>query len=126
NYVWSFTTGAVDNIAPTVSAVSPANGSTGISTGTNVTATFSEGINASTVTTSTFQLRNSANTLITATVSTSGNQIILTPSAPLVNSAVYTATVTGGASGVKDLAGNALASNYSWSFTTAAASNSTF
>ena len=118
NYVWSFTTGAVDNIAPTVSVVSPANGATGISTGTNVTATFSEAINASTVTTSTFQLRNSANTLITATVSTSGNQITLTPSAALANSIVYTATITGGASGVKDLAGNALAGNYSWSFTT--------
>ena len=126
NYVWSFTTGAVDNIAPTVSVVSPANGSTGISTGTNVVATFSEGINASTVTTSTFQLRNSANTLITATVSTSGNQITLVPSAPLANSVVYTATITGGASGVKDLAGNALASNYSWSFTTVAASSTTY
>ena len=118
NYVWSFTTGAIDNIAPTVSVVSPANSSTGISTGTTVTATFSEAINASTVTTSTFQLRNSANTLITATVSTSGNQITLSPSASLASSTVYTATITGGASGVKDLAGNALAINYSWSFTT--------
>ena len=33
--------------------------------------------------------------------------------------ATYTATIIGGASGVKDLAGNALASNYSWSFATA-------
>jgi hypothetical protein len=126
NYVWSFTTGAVDNIAPTVSVVSPANGAAGISTGTNVTATFSEAINASTVTTSTFQLRNSANTLISATVSTSGNQITLTPSAALANSIVYTATITGGAFGVKDLAGNALASNYIWSFTTVAASSTTY
>jgi hypothetical protein len=36
----------------------------------------------------------------------------------LAASTVYTATITGGASGLKDLAGNALASNYSWSFTT--------
>jgi len=31
----------------------------------------------------------------------------------------YTVTITGGASGVKDLAGHALESNYSWSFTAA-------
>ena len=120
NYSWSFTTAAVDNTPPIVTSVSPSNGATGVSTGTTVIANFSEAINASTVTTSTFQLRNSSNTLITATVSTSGNQITLTPSAALAGSTVYTATITGGASGVKDLAGNALASNYSWSFTTGA------
>ena len=124
NYSWSFTTTAVDITPPTVSSVSPVSGATGTSVGTTVTANFSEAINASTVTASTFQLRNSANTLITATVNTSGNQIILTPSAALAGSTVYTATITGGTSGVKDLAGNALASNYSWSFTTVAATSS--
>ena len=39
----------------------------------------------------------------------------------MANSTVYTAKVIGGASGVKDVAGNALASDYSWSFTTVAA-----
>jgi hypothetical protein len=123
NYSWSFTTVSVDNTPPTVTLETPANGATGVSTGTGVTATFSEVIDASTVTTSTFQLRNSANTLITATVSTSGNQITLTPSAALSGSTVYTATITGGSSGVKDLAGNALVNNYSWSFTTVSVDN---
>ena len=68
----------------------------------------------------TFQLRDASNNLVAATVNTSSNQITLTPSAALANSAIYTVTITGGASGVKDLAGNALANNYSWSFTTAA------
>ncbi|MEP7375510.1 MAG: Ig-like domain-containing protein [Chitinophagaceae bacterium] len=120
NYSWSFTTAAVDITAPTITSVSPVNGATGVSTGTTVIANFSEAINASSVTTSAFQLRNSANTLITGAVSTSGNQIILTPSSALAGSTVYTATFTGGTSGVKDLSGNALVSNYSWSFTTAA------
>src|SRR5439155_17993332 len=44
----------------------------------------------------------------------------LTQSAALAASTTYTATITGGASGVKDLAGNALASNFVWSFTTGA------
>ena len=42
----------------------------------------------------------------------------LTPSSALASSTTYTATVVGGASGVKDAAGNALATNFTWSFTT--------
>ena len=118
NYSWSFTTVSVDNTPPTVTSVSPANGTTGVSTGTNVIANFSEAINASTVTTTTFQLRDAGNNLIPASVSTSSGQVTLDPTSTLAGSTVYTATITGGASGVKDLAGNALASNYSWSFTT--------
>ena len=47
----------------------------------------------------------------------------LLPSAALANSTAYTATVKGGATDprVKDLRGNALATNVTWSFTTAAA-----
>jgi hypothetical protein len=118
NYTWSFTTGVVDVTAPTVQSVSPLNNATGVATNTTVTATFSESVNPSTVTTTTFQLRNPSNVVIAATVSTSGSQITLTPSAALASGTTYTVTITGGASGVKDLAGNALAANYSWSFTT--------
>jgi hypothetical protein len=100
--------------------VAPLNGVTDVGVSTTVTANFSEAIDPSTVTTSTFQLRNSANALIAASVSTSGNQITLTPLVALTGSTVYTATINGGAPGVKDLAGNALASDYSWSFTTVA------
>src|SRR5262249_1401721 len=45
----------------------------------------------------------------------------LTPSSQLAASTTYTATIVGGSGGVKDLAGNALASNVVWSFTTGAA-----
>jgi hypothetical protein len=110
----------VDNVPPVVAGVSPLSGATGVGLTAVITATFNEAINAATVTTTTFQLRNASNTLITATVNTSSNQITLTPSAPLSASTVYTATITGGSSGVKDPSGNALASNYSWSFTTQA------
>lgn len=111
-----------DNTAPTVSSVTPANSATGIGTGTTVTATFSEAVNSSTVTTSTFQLKDPGNNIITATVGTSSNVITLTPSSPLSYSTTYTATIISGGSGVKDLAGNALASNYTWSFTTGSSS----
>jgi hypothetical protein len=110
---------ATDNIPPTVSSVSPVSGATNVATGTSITAVFSEAMSAASVTTSTFQLKDAASNVIAATVSTSSNQITLTPLAPLAGSSVYTVTITGGVSGVKDLAGNALTTNYSWSFTTA-------
>ena len=114
-----------DITPPTVSSVSPTNGSTGVSANTTVTATFSESINSSTVTGSTFQLRDAGNNLVSATVSTSSNQITLTPSAALTASTAYTVTIVGGASGVKDLSGNALVNNYVWTFTTASSGDIT-
>ena len=123
DYSWSFTTVDVDMAPPTVISVIPANGAAPVSPATTVTANFSEAINPSTVNGTTFQLRNAANNLVTATISTSADKITLVPSAPLAPLSTYTATITGGASGVKDLAGNALASNYVWSFTTDAIDN---
>src|SRR6185295_16727453 len=42
----------------------------------------------------------------------------LTPTSPLTAATTYTATVKGGAAGVTDAAGNALAADLVWSFTT--------
>src|SRR5439155_4461448 len=112
-----------DVTPPTVTSVTPASGATAVSIITSVTATFNEGMDATTIGTSTFELRNPANTLVPATVtySSATRTATLTPSAPLANFTVYTATVKGGATDprVKDVAGNALAANFTWSFTTA-------
>ena len=105
---------------PVVTTVSPANGTTGVSTSSPITANFSEAINGTTVTSATFQLKDAANNIIPATVNTSSSLITLTPSSALVNSTVYTVTIKGGVSGVKGLAGNAMVNDYSWSFTTVA------
>jgi len=51
-------------------------------------------------------------------VSYLGTTATFTPSVSLANSTTYTLTVVGGTSGVKDLAGNALAANYAVSFIT--------
>jgi hypothetical protein len=123
NLVWSFTTVVVDTTPPTVIGMTPASGASGVSTATAVTATFSEPINAATLTASTFVLRNPANAVVTAAISyNAGTRVgTLTPSAPLTASTTYTATITGGSAGVKDTAGNALASAFVRSFTTTAA-----
>ena len=117
-----FGTGAPDTTPPTVTNVAPANGATGVGTATSATATFSEGMNASTITTSTFVLRNPSNAIVASTVSYNAdtNVATLVPTQPLAASTTYTATITGGAGGVSDLAGNVLASSYVWSFTTGA------
>jgi hypothetical protein len=123
NVSWSFTTAAAaDTTPPTVTTTTPASGATNVTTSTTVTAAFSEAMNASTITTSTFQLRNPAGTLVTATVAYNATTRVatLTPSSALTGGpTTYTATVVGGTNGVKDLAGNSLASNQTWSFTTA-------
>ena len=112
----------LDVTAPTVTSVAPLNGATGVAVSTTVSAIFSEAMNASTVSATTIQLRNASNAVVAATVAYNATTrtVTLTPSATLANSTIYTATITGGAAGVKDAAGNALAVNYVWSFTTAA------
>jgi hypothetical protein len=120
---WSFTTTIPDTTAPTVSSVTPAAGATAVSPATSVTATFSEAMTASTINTTTVELRTPTNTVVAATVTYNSASRIATlqPSTALAGSTTYTATVKGGAADprVKDLAGNALAANVTWSFTTA-------
>ena len=119
NYTWTFTTGAApDTIPPTISSTSPLSNATGVSpTGVGqtsaITATFSEPVMG--VSTATFTLASGASS-VPGTVTYNGTTA--TFSTTLANSTTYTATITGGAAGVKDLAGNALATNYTWSFTT--------
>jgi len=121
NFSWSFTTVApVDTTPPTVSSVTPPAGATGVGTTTDLIATFSESIAASSVTTNTFVLRDAGGATVPASASANGPAATLHPSAALSPSTTYTATLSGGAVGITDTAGNVLAANFSWSFTTAA------
>jgi YVTN family beta-propeller protein len=121
-----FTTSVTDTTPPTVVSVVPAAGAVGVVVGSTVTATFSEAMDATTINTGTVELRNSAtNALVSGTVSynASTRVVTFTPAAALAASTGYTATVRGGSTDprAKDMAGNALAANASWAFTTAAA-----
>jgi O-glycosyl hydrolase len=117
-YTWSFTT--APGPAPTVTAVTPSNGSTGVVANTTVTATFSEAMNASTITASTFTLTPHGGAPVSATVSYNATTLTatLTPKASLAANVTYTAAVT---TGVVGTTGSALANVDSWSFTTAQA-----
>ena len=112
DYTWGFTTG--DFIAPAVSSTSPVNGATGVAMNSAIAATFSEAMQSSTINTNTFTVSD-VRGKIGGTVSNSGTTAVYTPSGSLSDSTTYTARIN---TGVKDLSGNALASDYTWSFTT--------
>jgi len=110
-----------DVTAPAVSNVVPQNGTGDVAVDANVEATFSEAMDASTLSTSTFTLtKQGSTTPVAATVSydSATKKATLDPNANLEVGATYMATIKGGSSGVKDTAGNALASDKTWSFTT--------
>jgi N,N-dimethylformamidase beta subunit-like, C-terminal/Domain of unknown function (DUF4082)/Bacterial Ig-like domain/Bacterial Ig domain len=115
--VWSFTIGAVDIIAPTVTTKTPADGATNVAQGTAVTAVFSEDLAPGTVDSNSFTLSDGTN-LVAATVTYDGpsKTATLTPSSPLTANTQYTATLT---TGITDVAGNPLAAAVNWSFTIA-------
>lgn len=107
-----------DAVAPTVTTRAPASGATGVSRTGNVTATFSEPVTG--VGASTFTLRNTATgAAVAAAVARTGstNQWVLNPGADLAADTRYTATLTGGATGIRDPAGNPLVTT-AWTFTT--------
>lgn len=120
DYLWSFTTAVPDTSAPTITSVSPPNGSTDVASVVAVTATFSEALNTSTVNGSTFELRDSTGGLVPSSIAYNAeqNQASLTASAALAPLETYSATVRGGSSGVLDLGSNGLAGDVSWTFTT--------
>ena len=127
NIFSSFTTvPAADTTPPTVVSVTPLGASTGVPVNTPVTVTFSEALNVASVTTSTILLRDSGNNTVAATVSYNAatKTVTLTPIGALSELDDLHALDRRRHSGVKDLAGNALATNVFSSFTTIAAASS--
>ncbi len=118
-----FTEQAVpDTTAPTVTSVTPTNGAGSVAITTAPRVIFSEAMDAATITTGTVRLLDNG-VAVSATVSYNAGTrtATITPSSPLANSRSYTISVLGGASGVKDVAGNPLSQIFSSTFTTTAA-----
>lgn len=114
--------GPPDTAPPIVTGIAPASGATGIVRSSSMTATFSEAMDTTTVNTNTVQLRTGGGVLVTASVAydTTSHVVTLKPSATLAAQTTYTVTIHGGGTDprVKDLAGNALAADSTWSFKT--------
>ena len=117
DFVWSFTTGeGMDMTRPEVISTNPGNAETAVAVGTDVTAVFSEPMALSSISNDSFILADGT-TVIAGTVSYAGVTATFNPTSALLPNTTYTGTITTGAT---DASGNALGTNFVWSFTTAA------
>lgn len=111
-----------DTTPPLVSSVSPSSGASGVSVTSPVSATFNEPMDPATLSTSTFLVRSPGNVLVPGSVTYDGatRRAVFQPGSVLAYSTTYTASIVGGGSDprAKDAAGNALASTFTWQFTT--------
>ena len=126
DYTWSFNTAlTADTTTPLVIATNAygttgtVTGATGLLVNRDSTASFNEAMDPATITAATFTVTCAAPCANPAgAVSYIGTTATFNPTSDLDPATKYTSTITTGA---KDLAGNALAANYVWDWTTAAA-----
>lgn len=128
---WTFTTGAgSDAVVPTVVTTSPGTNESGVAISRTINATFSELMDPTTITTANFLVSAGGNPVVgivafdantNTAIFTRINHLTTpvfshpTPVSNLQPNTTYSVTLT---TGLKDLAGNALATSKSWSFTT--------
>lgn len=118
NYSWTFTTEEgedIDDVAPHVDSTDPSGNAENIPTGTSVSATFSEEMDDETIHSGSFTLTKEDNDdNIEGAISYSEQTAHFEPNEELEMGTEYSAVITD----AEDLAGNSLAENYEWNFTT--------
>ena len=107
-------------VCPIVESTNPANSATSVPLNQVVTATFNEKMNPATINQASFTLSTivgSTNSNVPGTLSYNEANATMSfaPTSPLASNTTYTGTVK---STVKDLRGNALQTNYVWTFST--------
>jgi hypothetical protein len=130
DYVWTFTTAAAVKAANvTVKSTNPTAGESGVcpNASVNATVTVPSGLrmDPSTVNAATFTVTGPSPAVTSVTAASvaldaaTGTIATFTPQSDLTPSGTYTATIIGGANGVKDLAvpANDMLSNFTWNFT---------
>ena len=99
-----------DRIAPWVVESLPANNAGDVDINIAVTVTFSEPVDPLTVTDRTFLIPG-----VTGDLTVQGNVVLFRPTMPLSHDGIYTVDLT---QGIRDLAGNAMAAPFSFTFFT--------
>ncbi|MGD0521713.1 MAG: Ig-like domain-containing protein [Terracidiphilus sp.] len=136
NYVWTFTTltlPPVITLPPTVTSTIPVTPDptavpsvpedTTVPLNQAVSATFSEPMDSGTIIGANFTLTWPSGTVSgQVAYAPSNNALVFTPSANLLPTTTYTATIT---TGVQDVAGQPMASSYTWIFETGTTTSST-
>ncbi len=104
-----------DIAPPIVKTTNPLNNATSVGVRTTITATFSEPMDSATFTATSF-LVNDGTANISGSISLNGTIVTFKPSSELnFGNKTYTVTIK---NSVKDLAGNAMPNDFSWSFST--------
>lgn len=106
---------SADTTQPSVTSYSPADNSSNITVNTPVIVVFSEPVSSDSISTSTFMLLDNASNIVNGSFSFSGSIVTFAPFDNLTHFRDYSVSLT---TGIKDLAGNTLASAKSWSFST--------
>jgi outer membrane protein assembly factor BamB len=103
-----------DDVPPTIVSTTPDDDATDVVVNSDLEVAFSESIDPSTITSTSF-LVSDGQSNIAGTLNSSGSSATFTPDSALLYGTTYTCTLT---TDIQDLSGNALATNYVWSFTT--------
>jgi hypothetical protein len=107
--------GSANAAPPTVDSTVPASSILSVGLYGTIDATFSKAMDPATIIAANFTVEGPGPVTGTVDYDDSNNTAIFTPSVPLIGSSIHTVTITTGA---KDAAGNALAVDKVWSFTT--------
>jgi hypothetical protein len=105
----------VIGVCPVVLSTSPEDGATGVALDKIITVSFNQRMNPATITSTSLLLRGPGTTTVAGTITYLDSTASFRPSSALAPNTTYTGTVT---TLVKDLPGNALQTNYVWSFVT--------
>ena len=105
----------IDGVCPLVLSTDPTAGATNVPLNKVITVTFNEIMNPATITQASFTITGA--TPVAGVITYSGNTATFTPSSPLTVNTTYTGRVT---TAVKDANGNALQTDYVWTFSTGA------
>jgi Ice-binding-like/Bacterial Ig-like domain len=105
----------VDSVCPLVLSTDPADLATNVALNKVITVNFNEVMNPATITQASFTITGA--TPVLGTITYSGSTATFTPSVPLAINTTYTGRVT---TAVKDENGNALQTDYVWTFSTGA------
>jgi len=115
DYHWSFSSGVEpDLIAPEIKECMPLDKEVMVFADSQISVDFTEEIDPESINSTSFVVKN-GETEVSGKLTYADKTVSFTPDAALMSNTIYTCIVT---SQVKDLAGNQLANNLEWSFTT--------
>ncbi len=116
NYQWTFET-ASGVASPSISSTNPDSDENSILVNTTITAVLSENYDCTTVDVSSFTVELDGGGSVSGSIACANANAVFTPDSNLTESSDYNVTLT---TDIESDAGGALASDYMWSFSTAA------